>query len=77
MHQLMALAEDKPGWMKFVREIHSPKSRKSSYTRRTTEATDLLDLEAGEWYKLQELKPYNLMSESMSESKQQKAKESK
>ena len=50
MHQLMALAEDKPGWMKFVREIHSPKSRKSSYTRRTTEATDLLDLEPEEWY---------------------------
>ena len=51
MHQLMALAKDKPGWMKFVREMHSPKSRKSSYTRRSTEATDLLDLEAGEWYK--------------------------
>ena len=49
MHQLMALAEDKPRWMKFVRELHSPKSRKSSYTRRATEASDLLDLE--EWYK--------------------------
>ena len=47
MHQLMALAEDKPGWMEFVREIHSPESRNSSYTRRTT---DVLDLEAEEWY---------------------------
>ena len=46
----MALAEDKPGWMEFVREIHSPESRESSYTRRTTDATDLLDLEAEEWY---------------------------
>ena len=51
MHQLMALAEDKPRWMEFVRQIHSPKSRKSSYTRKTTEATHLLDLEAEEWYK--------------------------
>ena len=51
MHQLIALAEDKPGWMKFVRQMHSPKSRKSSYTRTTTETTDLLDLEAEEWYK--------------------------
>ena len=51
MHQLMALAEDKPRWMKFVRQIHSPKSRKSSYTRRITEATDLLDLEVDDWYK--------------------------
>ena len=43
MHQLMALAEDKPGWMEFVRDMHSPKSRKSSYTTKTT------DLEAEEW----------------------------
>jgi hypothetical protein len=37
MHQLMALAEDKSGWMEFVREIHSPESRKSSYTRRSVD----------------------------------------
>ena len=51
MHQLMALAEDKPRWMEFVRQIHFPKSQKSSYTRKTTEATHLLDLEAEQWYK--------------------------
>jgi hypothetical protein len=44
MHQLMALAEDKSGWMEFVREIHSPESRKSSYTRRS------VDPEDEEWY---------------------------
>ena len=45
MRQLMALAKDKPGWMELVREIHSPESRKSSYTRRSVE-----DPEAEEWY---------------------------
>ena len=33
----MALAEDRSGWMEFVREIHSPESRKSSYTRRSVD----------------------------------------
>ena len=54
MHQLMALAEDKRGWMEFEHEIHSPQSRKSSYTRvtrRTTEASEILEMEAEEWYK--------------------------
>jgi hypothetical protein len=37
MHQLMALAEDKSGWMECVREIHSPESRESSYTRRSVD----------------------------------------
>ena len=51
MHQLMALAEDKRGWMEFVRAIHNPKSRKCSYTRRTTEASEILEMEAEVWYK--------------------------
>ena len=54
MHQLMALAEDKSGWLKLIHAIHSPKSRKSSYTRRATESlwtTELLDMDAEEWYK--------------------------
>ena len=33
------------------RPLHSPQSRKSSYARRATEASDLLDLENEEWYK--------------------------
>ena len=66
MHQLMALAEDKPRWMKFVQEIHSPQSRKSSYTRRTRSLRSLEKLKNG----TKELKNYN----SMSDSKQQKAK---
>ena len=72
MHQLMALAEDKPGWMEFVRQIHSPKSRESSYTRQTTNATDRLDLEAEEWH----IGAQNLQFNEcmMSDSKQQKAK---
>jgi len=37
MHQLVALAEDKSGWMEFVRETHSPESRESSYTRRSVD----------------------------------------
>ena len=51
MHQLMELAEDKRGWMEFVRAIHNPKSRKCSYTRRTTEASEILEMEAEVWHK--------------------------
>ena len=45
------LAEDKRGWMELVRAIHNPKSRKCSYTRRTTEASEILEMEAEDWYK--------------------------
>ena len=48
---LMCIAEDKRGWMKYVNAIHTPKSRKNSYTRRATDAYDILNMEAEEWHK--------------------------
>ena len=44
-------SRNKRGWMEFVRAIHNPKSRKCSYTRHTTEASEILEMEAEEWYK--------------------------
>ena len=51
MHQLMALAEDKKGWTEAVQAIHTSKSHKCSYKRRTTEASEILEMEADKWYK--------------------------